>query len=141
MQDDIREHEAPEESNTLTRLDEHQPAILVVDDSRQICTALQRELSDLGRSSHCFQSPDEAIDLLSNPDIKIDIALVDLVLKEHNGLELLEYLAKHRPEVRRILISGRVEYSLLEKIHVMGTVHAVLPKPWDPARLAKALAI
>jgi CheY-like chemotaxis protein len=115
------------------------PLVLVVDDSPGVLKVLTREVSRLGRTAVCFESPEQAVTFLLDPEVQIDRAIVDLNLGLHDGIDLLDFLARKRPGVRRVLTSGAVGPSILEQHRLEGKAHAVLPKPWDLSTLAAAL--
>jgi CheY-like chemotaxis protein len=112
------------------------PAVLVVDDSQEVCQTLARDLEALGRAAVAATTVAEAKDRLAATEARFYAALVDLMLGESDGAELLSFLADERPEVRRILMSGHVRASQLDLAVTSGRAHAVLHKPWQRDALA-----
>ena len=115
--------------------------VLVVDDSLGICRALKRDLRSLGCRTVYAVNTVDAIMLLLDPLVQIETAVVDLFLGPDDGLEILDFLAKWYPDIRRVLISGQVRIEQLLLAQDSGRVQAVLQKPWSRDELARALEI
>lgn len=115
--------------------------VLVVDDSLGICRALKRDLESLGCRTVYAVTTVDAIMLLLDPQVRIETAVVDLFLGPDDGLEILDFLARWYPDIRRVLISGQVRIEQLELARDSGRVQAVLQKPWSRGDLAGALEI
>ncbi len=127
----------------LSRLEQQHcnlPKVLVVDDSVVARKALSQELQGLGLSPLLAPMPLDALRLLLNKEVQIDIAIVDLYLGPADGYQLLKYMAKTFPAIRRILISGRCRLSQLELALSAGYAHAILPKPWGREQILHAIA-
>ncbi|MBW1808013.1 MAG: response regulator [Deltaproteobacteria bacterium] len=133
---DIEEMQPP-----ITGAESCGPMVLVVDDCEEICRALKGELAKLGRRVVYALNPIDAISMLIDPDLSIDSVVVDLFLGEYDGLDVLHFISEKRPELRRVLISGRVRSQHLDLAQASGSAHAVVPKPWDPDHLARALEL
>jgi CheY-like chemotaxis protein/Tfp pilus assembly protein PilZ len=114
-------------------------AVLVFDDSPEICHALERDLRRLGRRALPAVSQDEAMGFLSEQASTIDTAFVDLRLGNVDGLEFLTYLSERYPTVHRILMSGCIRTCQLELAVSSGRAHAVLEKPWSRESLGRIL--
>jgi CheY-like chemotaxis protein len=110
--------------------------VLLVDDEPRILSALQRALRREGYELLTAETPGEALRLTEqNP---IDCVLSDHKMPGMTGLELIEQIAKRRPDAARLLITGwnsEIDRSALERTGV----HTVLPKPWDDSELKRAL--
>lgn len=113
--------------------------VLVVDDSREVRHALQRDLRALGECGVLAATPLEAVSCL-NETPHIDTAIVDLRLGHADGLDFLCFLAEDHPTVRRVLMSGNIRPTQLELAIVSGRAHAVLEKPWSRRSLAQVIA-
>ncbi len=118
-------------------------SVLVVDDSREVGAALSLELGRLGQSSHAVQTPLEAVCLLEDRN-QVAIAIVDLVLGNEHGLDLIAYLADRHPRVRRVLMSGHAhpaQLALARHGAARSAPHEVLAKPWTHSTLARAVGL
>jgi CheY-like chemotaxis protein len=109
---------------------------LVVDDSPEICAALRRELARLGHTVVAVDSVEAAIGLFER-DNQLSVALVDLFLVDDDGRDLLAYLARERPGVRRVLMSGELALSRVPQAEKLA--QGLLVKPWTRLALAEAL--
>lgn len=78
--------------------------IMVLDDERDACRLMRRILSRLGHQVQVFCRADEARRWLETS--QPDLALLDIKLKEDNGLSILKFLRAHRPAVKVIMITG-----------------------------------
>ncbi len=81
--------------------------LLVVDDD----PALTDMLAELLRGYQCVPAHNlgEAMDLVTDPSVTLAGALVDLHLTKHldsQGLQVLDALREHRPEVPRVLLTS-----------------------------------
>jgi DNA-binding NtrC family response regulator len=80
--------------------------ILLLEDDVQVTTALMHLLQHLGHEGLAAQRIDEAVALFTSTS-DIAVAIADSGLKDgEDGLDLLHWLAEHRPAVQRILTSG-----------------------------------
>ncbi len=77
---------------------------LFVEDDDQVSRAVQRLARECGHELRRARSPAEAMEALARGGI--DAVLADWDLDGENGLELLERVRLHHPEVRRVLVSG-----------------------------------
>lgn len=126
---------------TLERLhDATQPEVLVIDDSLEVCRALERDLRAVGRRSVWATNTLQGLKQLETSERRIDAAIVDLRLGNADGLEFLDLLSQAHPSVRRILMSGSIRLGQLELALPAGRAHAVIEKPWSREVLKKALS-
>lgn len=79
-------------------------AILCVDDEPTICALLDRLLGDMGHEPHTAGSVNEAIEMLSR--LRIDLLIVDCVMPDRDGLQLLDYIRSEGMHVPAIVMSG-----------------------------------
>jgi adenylate cyclase len=113
-----------------------QPIVLLVDDEPRILSALTRALRREGYQLLSADTPALALRLVD--EHAVDLVLSDYKMPGITGLELLERIAKRRPEAARLLITGwntEVDPAALARLGVL----AVLPKPWDDTELKLAL--
>ena len=79
-------------------------SILIVDDDAGIRKTLTSVLNDEGYVVEAVQDGKEAIDACEKSPF--DVALIDVVLPDTKGTELLNSMKKIRPEMVRIIITG-----------------------------------
>ena len=81
--------------------------ILVVDDELTILSMTQRILAHHGYGVLVAASGKEALRLFELwPDIKIDLMLVDIVMPDMNGPDLVDRICSTRPELPVLYFSG-----------------------------------
>lgn len=111
--------------------------ILFVDDDENMLNSLKRILhkrKDMW-DMEFISSSKEAIALINQKEY--DCVVVDYKMPQINGLEFLKYVAEHKPDTKRLLLSGQVEEDVF--IKARSVTHAYLPKPCEPDELLKTL--
>ena len=104
-------------------------SIVIIDDETEILNVLSRYLS---------RNPDFSVTTYSNPvsalstigNSKVDLVLLDIMMPQMNGLEVLEKLKTNNPEQKVIMMTA---YSTLDKVlksHKEGATNYVM-KPFD----------
>jgi DNA-binding NtrC family response regulator len=78
--------------------------VLVVDDEPLLLRALARILGPDGHRIVLAETPAEAQEALGDPSL--DVVLLDLRLRGANGLDLLDWLKRERPEVEVVVMTG-----------------------------------
>ncbi|MGQ9668895.1 MAG: response regulator [Desulfosoma sp.] len=78
--------------------------IMVVDDEKDACRLMLRVLARLGHEVHAFYEVKSASRWLE--DHEPDLVLLDIKLKDDDGLSILRLLRPHRPAVKVIVITG-----------------------------------
>jgi two-component system, NtrC family, nitrogen regulation response regulator NtrX len=84
------------------------PTVLVVDDEKNIRRTLQMVLSGEGYRVLEAERAEQALDIISNPELPVDIAIFDLKLPGMSGLEALERIKSDEAtrELPVIVVSG-----------------------------------
>ncbi len=84
-------------------------SILIVDDEEDIRALYESELSGEGFRTHSVSSGEEALSFVEgNPDI--DLVILDIKLKEMDGLKVLEELRSRKTAMPIILNSAYSTY-------------------------------
>jgi two-component system, NtrC family, response regulator PilR len=78
--------------------------VLVVDDEADIRELLAMTLSRMGLEAHCAGSSAEALGLLEKNSY--ELCLTDMRLQDGDGLAVLDYVSKHRPELPVAVITA-----------------------------------
>lgn len=81
------------------------PVILVVDDDTAICELLQDVLSEHVFTVHVCHNGQEALQRVQQ-ETDIALVLLDMMLPDTNGLQVLLQLQKQRPELPVIMLTG-----------------------------------
>lgn len=103
--------------------------ILVVDDERVVRRALQRILERDGCVVTLAECGQEAIDLYATRAKDFDVVVLDLMMPDVDGREVLRRMQELNPDVRAILSSGFTAESD-PSLTVAGTW--LLQKPYTP---------
>ncbi|ATX80506.1 PAS domain S-box-containing protein/diguanylate cyclase (GGDEF) domain-containing protein [Mariprofundus aestuarium] len=108
-----------------------QGKLLIVDDEQTMRSTSRIMLEDAGFQIIEAESYDQAINLM---DSSIDVALLDVVLKEKSGLDILKYIRHHFPTCPAIMISAHAN-----KENAIAALHEgaadYLEKPVNPPQL------
>ena len=81
------------------------PAILVVDDDTAVCELLQDVLNEHVFTVHVCHTGHEAL-RLAQSDASNALVLLDMMLPDINGLQVLQQLQKQRPALPVIMLTG-----------------------------------
>lgn len=80
------------------------PTILIADDDSSICESLQMLLSDCDYEIHIANSGMEAIGYLDK--VNFDLALLDIVMPEIGGFQVMDHLSRQSSDTVVIVITG-----------------------------------
>jgi len=92
--------------------------ILLVDDEEIVRITLEAYLEDEGFTVISANSGEEALERLA--DQRVDIGIIDMRLPGIDGNTLISRLNKLRPEMKFIIHTGSMGYSLPESLVGMG---------------------
>ncbi|MFH1353420.1 MAG: response regulator [bacterium] len=109
--------------------------ILVVDDVKIVCMGVEAELGDAGFDVQSAYSGKEAVEKAKKE--KFDIAFIDLVMPEMDGVETCQKIKEINPATEVVLISGHPK-ELEEKRDAFlaaGGAEAFLRKPFQEGEL------
>ncbi|WP_459871635.1 response regulator, partial [Endothiovibrio diazotrophicus] len=113
-------------------------AVLFVDDEEPALRVFKRYYS---RDLRVFTAPsvDAATEVLEAHGGEIGVLLTDQRMPGKPGVELLDRVREHHPEIVRILTTGYT--NLPETIEAVnrGEIHRYIPKPWKPEQLLTEL--
>ena len=87
-----------------TKNTEKQPSLLVVDDDRHLLESMGGWLADQGFQVFLADCCETAQSIAN--ENQIDLALVDVRLKDEDGIDLLKYFRKNYPKVTVVLMTG-----------------------------------
>ncbi len=109
------------------------PAILLVDDEKSICSALNRTFRQHKFTVYQANTGAQALTLLEKH--KVDVVLSDQKMPGMKGTELLSIVKYRYPKTSRTILSGQSDINDLEAaINDAGICH-FLHKPWDEKQL------
>jgi DNA-binding response OmpR family regulator len=108
--------------------------ILIVDDEVKVSDTLALILSALGYETRVAYSAEKAVDIFA--EWAPDLAILDVMLPEMNGIDLAIVLKANYPACRLVLFSGQPDASsLLEEAWKKGYDFEILAKPLHPTFL------
>ncbi|MBC7541343.1 MAG: response regulator, partial [Candidatus Sericytochromatia bacterium] len=110
--------------------------VLVVEDDPQLRTVLHRLLERHGYVSLQAATPSAAIELCTAYAGPIDLVISDVVMPERYGPDLAKDVAKLRPSVAFLFISGYTDARLRQLMRSEYT-EDILEKPFSSATLAQ----
>jgi DNA-binding NtrC family response regulator len=108
--------------------DPNQRRILIVDDDANIITTLRKFLWEHGYEAYGCSSGKEALEVLQGT--RFDVLLVDLIMPEMDGLELLRASLKQDPFLMGIMITGHGTIESAVDAMRMGAFHYIV-KPFN----------
>ncbi len=111
--------------------------VLAIDDEPAVLESVSGMLAQLGHVALPAGTASEAFRLLSSEGA-IDVVILDLIMPEMSGREILERIRDLRPGVPVLLTSGYSEEPANESARVQAQA-AFLRKPYRQADLAKGL--
>jgi len=110
--------------------------ILVVDDESTICDSVKKILSRKGFKVENSLNADEAIEMMKKNNF--DLVITDLMMPKTSGLELIEIIKKHYPEIDVLVITGYASIESAVKATKLGALDYI-PKPFTPDELAERI--
>jgi CheY-like chemotaxis protein len=128
------------DSIVVSSLAARRPTALIVDDSRSLCQALDRDLSSLGWSAVHASTAADALSHLDLNEQPIGAIIVDFRVGPIDGLDILTFLTESHPAIRRVLMSSDLRHWHLDCAISSGRAHALLDKPWSLDSLSRACA-
>jgi PAS domain S-box-containing protein len=112
----------------------HAPKILIVDDEPRMCDSLKVLLSNEGYETQTGYSGQEALACLAKCDI--DLALLDIVMPDMNGLQIMDHIKKQNLDTFVIVITGHASVdSAIESLR--RGAYDYLRKPFEFEELLK----
>ena len=111
--------------------------VLVVDDDKSILRTFTRILQRAGYSTETAENGKEALDKIQTRNY--DAALIDVVLGDSNGLDLLPKIEKNSPKTVKIVVTGADSTEKRDEACRNGA-DAYLTKPVNPEVLLDVFA-
>ena len=130
----IREKEMPETDMDFARMG----TVLVIEDEGVVMEVTREMLEELGHRVLEARTGREAIEIVRNTDLHIDLALLDLKLPDMDGGEIFPIIKEARPKMKVLVCSGYALNGPVEKILNSGA-HGFMQKPFSFATLSENL--
>lgn len=110
--------------------------ILVVDDEKDVCDFVQNFFQERGCTVFCALSGFHALDIVNKE--KPDLILLDVRMREMDGLETLRKIRKADKDVKVFMVTAADEQDKIDTARELG-VSKYLTKPLDLSDLEKAV--
>jgi two-component system cell cycle sensor histidine kinase/response regulator CckA len=128
------EQRVPDATETTSRARE-EGLILLVEDEAPVRAFAARALRLKGYSVLEAENAEEALELLSDPEVAVDVFVTDVIMPGMDGPTWVREAIKTRPDVKVIFISGYAEDNMAEaQARIPNAVF--LPKPFSLGELA-----
>jgi len=118
--------------------DQRPLSILLVDDDRLVLDTLATGLRRAHQEVRATSNTDEALRLLSDPSIPIDVLATDQLMPGMTGLELGIRARELRPELPMVLISGFTANVEEDTVREHGFAR-IMMKPMSPEQLLECI--
>jgi two-component system response regulator AtoC len=109
--------------------------ILVVDDDEGVRKVLSRWVTDLGYAVKAAEDADVAMEIIR--ECPIDVALCDIRMPGHDGIWLVEQIARYYPDTAMVLATGLIEMDPM--VTLRPGVVGYIVKPFNREDLAKVI--
>lgn len=113
------------------------PAILIVDDEKSICSALKRTFHKQPFRVFSANSGKDALDLIERNTI--DVIVSDQRMPGMKGTELLSIVKESHPNIGRIILSGHSDIHDLADAINEANINQFLQKPWQDEHLIQTI--
>jgi len=120
----------------VMELGANKASILIIDDDEDIVKMIADLLSKGGYTTDTARTGAEAIEKLKAR--QFNLALIDIVLPDMRGTQLLPRMKEITPKIRKIIITGHASLdSAIEALNAGSD--AYITKPFDPLQLMKVI--
>lgn len=107
--------------------------ILIVDDEKNIVSALKRLLRNENYNIFSGNSGAEGLEILKNETVQLIIS--DQRMPGMNGTEFLSRVMQEYPDIIRIILSGYTDIDSITEAINKGHIYKFLLKPWNDSSL------
>lgn len=113
--------------------------VLLVDDDAGLIKSLTKALEARGMTVLSAGTAADALALIADPAVGIDIVVMDLVLPDSWGSQVAMEQTLYRPDVPVVYISGYARGDAVLAASTIGDVGPFLEKPFTPDELVKLI--
>jgi PAS domain S-box-containing protein len=122
------------DDNLINKVDLSGITVLLVEDEIKVRNLTEKILQKVGCKVICASNGNEALELIKNQEIKIDIMFTDIIMPELDGVYLGKLAKEIREDLKIIYTSGYTD-DFLEKYNVQRESLLILDKPYTPENL------
>jgi len=102
------------------------PSIVYIEDNKFNIKLIQNVGEKLGLNIKAFENPKEGLEFCKNNEV--DLLLVDYMMPELNGIDLVSALKQEKPDIPVIMVTALDDLKLRKKATLSG-IDEFLPKP------------
>jgi signal transduction histidine kinase/CheY-like chemotaxis protein len=113
-------------------------SILLVDDDVTVAQTLESMLTSLGYRTDVYQNSVEALESFKRGEQHYDLLVTDLTMPGMSGIELIQKIREHAPQLPVLVVSGYAEDHVNEQLIGLGRCR-IVSKPIMKADLAIAI--
>ncbi len=107
------------------------PRVLVVDDDNALQVLLNVLLTRAGFDVDFAHNGRDGLDKLTGDGERYAVVMLDLILPEVSGIEILDRLRRQKPEVLpRVIVLTSASRGVIDQVDT-SRVHSLLRKPFD----------
>lgn len=110
--------------------------VLLVEDSDVVRVVVANMLEGGGLTVLQASGGEEALALARRGDVPIDLLLTDIVMPGMSGVELADRLARERPDVRILFMTGYAEEVVVNE-GILGKRRECIGKPFSQEQITK----
>lgn len=111
--------------------------ILLVEDDQAISQVLKIKLDSEGYQTTLAEDGSKALELLSSNEY--DLMLLDLIMPDKNGFEVLEYLKENNINLKVIVITNLSQPSDIEKAKNLGASDYLVKSDIDLSKMVEKI--
>ena len=112
--------------------------VLILDDEPDVRTVIRRQLSGTKFEVLEAENAEQAMDLLRDYALFIDVIICDVRMPKINGVEAVKYFHQEYPSTPVIVLTGYPDVNLAVEFMKQGTVE-YLVKPVEKEQLVEAV--
>ena len=112
--------------------------LLLVEDNSMVRRSIENTLRGMGYLVVAVESGERCLDIVRDPERRVDLLITDVVMPEMSGKELIERVHVLRPGLAVLFMSGYDMSTLASRKQAVVTEH-FLQKPFDSEDLAQAV--
>ena len=133
-----RQSEVAEEDRSSETLQGNE-TVMVVEDEESLRLLSKRILELYGYKVLLASTPEQALELASNPKIKMDLLITDMVMPNISGEELIVRFHEYRKHIRAICMSGYPQSgsTMSDTIRFNDTEYPFIAKPFSPEQFVR----
>ncbi len=110
---------------------EERGRVMVVDDEESVRNLLQRTLEGAGYNVVTAANGQEALETMSEPELEISVALLDIKMPGLSGIEVLKQVTTEHPLICVIMVTAMVDTTTAVEAMKLGAYDYVT-KPFNP---------